>query len=291
MKLDENLKLHLKHKLFGLLSLTSLHGLPNLAKTKSSKVIRFIWLFAFLWSTAISSYLIVQAFLDYFNYDTLIKIDIFNGTETDFPAVTVCNLNPFLKDKTMKIVNDLLVQNNITDVVKSAILDQNAGLFLNQHTTFSKFLVQANLLNGNTTKEFLESLGVSLDEMIISCTYNASEKCSRDDFDWFYTFDYGNCYIFNGASSTSDQSKLVELRKAQRIGKFYGLSMELFTSTPKSIKALAVTSGAHVFINDPTTIPIRAEGLDIKPGYETNIAITKKFRYIILLELYKKKQK
>jgi hypothetical protein len=42
----------------------------------------------------------------------------------------------------------------------------------------------------------IKSLGYCLESMLISCTYNRI-LCTVDDFEWFYSYQYGNCYTFN----------------------------------------------------------------------------------------------
>ena len=51
--------------------------------------------------------------------------------------------------------------------------------------------------------------------------------------------------------------------------------MELMSDQSDSINSLMFSSGIHLFINNQSIDPLRAEGIDVSAGYETNIALNK----------------
>lgn len=47
----------------------------------------------------------------------------------------------------------------------------------------------------------LKQYGFQIDQMLISCQFDL-KACTKADFEWFYSFDYGNCYRFGGNESS-----------------------------------------------------------------------------------------
>ena len=250
---------------------TTCHGLPNIMRNKTNKLIVPLWSISVMIFVGLSSYTFIQSLTVFLNYETINKIEFKRNSEKLlFPVVSICNLNPFIKKSSVKSIEKLLNDLNITDIVKSDVLDSTAGRFLNQHFTFTRFLFQSNLFN--STKEQKIQLLSDLNDIIISCRYGL-EICSANDFDWFYSFDFGNCFKFK-----SD-------KKVTLPGKSNGLKMELMSDQSDSINSLMFSSGIHLFINNQSIDPLRAEGIDVSAGYETNIALNKN-SYIKLSDPY-----
>lgn len=73
----------------------------------------------------------------------------------------------------------------------------------------------------------------SIVNKIISCQYN-SETCSENDFEFYKISDFTKCYKFN--SGVLFNGETVNIRKARRYGKTYGLQLELFVGLPQNCK-------------------------------------------------------
>ena len=81
----------------------------------------------------------------------------------------------------------------------------------------------------NLTYEELESIGFTFETMVLSCDYNGVE-CSREDFTWFHSYEYGNCYTFN--AEKNDNGTLRNAVKTSKSGPSTGLTLELFAGAP-----------------------------------------------------------
>jgi hypothetical protein len=68
------------------LSSTS-HGIPNIIKT-DRKCLKIMWLILFLLSSSVGIYLVIQSFINYFNYEVVTSIKVFKEIPTEFPAIT-----------------------------------------------------------------------------------------------------------------------------------------------------------------------------------------------------------
>jgi hypothetical protein len=90
------------------------------------------------------------------------------------------------------------------------------GIFqTNQHMDYLKAHIISNKNNYNST--FLKTLGFSIDQMLISCYFN-KKRCTSADFNWVYSYEYGNCYSFNFKLNSS-----TTFNSIQNSGPSYGI--------------------------------------------------------------------
>ena len=94
----------------------------------------------------------------------------------------------------------------------------NTGKTYSQILANIKSSIYANTSLGES---FMKSIGFSLSDMLISCTYNQN-TCSSSNFTSFTTYDRGNCFMFN--FNTTD------IKTTTQTGQYYGLTLELFSS-------------------------------------------------------------
>ena len=81
------------------------HGIPNIKRAKNTYR-KLFWLVIVIFGItafSIHTYLIVAQFLD---YDVTVNLDIRYAPMQDFPAVSICNLNP-VKESTLQHFHDL----------------------------------------------------------------------------------------------------------------------------------------------------------------------------------------
>lgn len=162
----------------------------------------------------------------YFDYTISVTVQDIPLDLDYFPAVTVCNKNPFdsSKSKTLKYLKSILNKYNI--LTNLTISGSNEEDF----KTIFLFRRSLNLLKSNVIAENyknsseLYGLRYTLDDMLISCFFNGVE-CNSSDFYYFYTFDYGNCFTFNSALNGNTHT-------TSKTGPRTGLSLELFTGIP-----------------------------------------------------------
>lgn len=55
-------------------------------------------------------------------------------------------------------------------------------------------------------------LSLPLEEMVIKCSFG-TQVCTASDFDWFYDYDYGNCFSINSINKKFSNLKVFFLRK------------------------------------------------------------------------------
>ena len=80
---------------------TSAHGLGRVAAANSWPA-RFLWMAIFLSASVIAVYQISLSFTTYLQYPTKTDFSIVIKEQLRFPAVTVCNINPFKQSEIHK---------------------------------------------------------------------------------------------------------------------------------------------------------------------------------------------
>ena len=86
--------LKIKNTLHDVVLSSTSHGLPNIFKSKRI-LLKIIWTLFFLISLGYCSFSIIKTINSYFNWEYLTKIEDFRENPTEFPAITVCNLNKY----------------------------------------------------------------------------------------------------------------------------------------------------------------------------------------------------
>jgi hypothetical protein len=118
----------------------------------------------------------------------------------------ICNINPYNAEVAKDQIDDIINEKNITASSFNSYIEYLDEVNFQLKSIFRKL--------AETNKTFdLKQNGFQLEQMLISCQYDLS-PCSVSDFEWFYNFDYGNCYRFNGKKP---------LRVAKQSGELNGL--------------------------------------------------------------------
>lgn len=196
---------HVKEILVRSCEETTAHGLAPLVR-RESWLIRIVWIVCTLASTAVCAYLIALVIIAYLSYDTVTSTEQVRLLTTDFPAVTICSLNPLATNESVSFVHDLFISNQLVN--NSLELEYLLSNIAADKTLVFKYFAVTNALDPNRSDEFRKSLGYSMKDMLISCSYNLID-CSADDFSWFFDVLYGNCFTFNsGKPRNSPQNFL-----------------------------------------------------------------------------------
>jgi hypothetical protein len=106
--------------------------------------------------------------------------------------------------------------------------------------------------------------------MLRSCFCN-SIPCFASDFTLLYTFDYGNCYMFNKIKA-GEGAKTIS-----KIGPLNGLSLELYVGL-SGVQNMYINRGVYLEIHNSSKTPlVRYEGLKIPVGFATDVSITRSY--------------
>lgn len=242
-------------------------GLIKLFETRGL-IIKVLWFFSLLVSIAICSFLVLQNFLEYFQYDVTTKIRKSKSQITEFPAVTICNKNFFTTDEALQFfINETEANRteNMFDIdglylkYKSKLKEHYKEIF----KRYSSLFIIDNISLPNITK-----MGLQIDDVLIDCYFNG-DFCNSSDFEWKHDQMLGNCFSFNSINESLNQrSKVVE-----HSGKQFGLTMTLFAGVNHQLKSLYPDYGIVIRIDNSTYEVASEEGISISTGFETDLAI------------------
>jgi hypothetical protein len=195
--------LRLKNLVVETLSNTACHGASNFIRSKSI-FFKLMWLLAIISSLSACSFILIQTFIDYFQFDVVTKIRVIQENEPDFPMITFCEQEIFSTEYAWNYTKHIL---NKTD-------DQLSKME-------TKYLSTA-IIQAIYDKENLTRFGFNFE--IIVCGFNLI-KCDINDFVWFFHPTLGFCFSFNSGRNQRNQS--VPVKTIKTSGWYSGFSLML----------------------------------------------------------------
>ena len=222
MQIGSQLKTEIKRELYDLSVESTSHGIPRIIKSAFRKE----WLITAMWSAVFTGcfiycvYTLVQVFNTYYSYGVTSTISKIENLPAPFPAVTICNINPFNE----AYAGDYILNKS----TKAGCFDYSdstrfvACMNINDpYLAFATFNdeIKRIVANDKTLTDYDHFwYGYDLQtDMTISCQYNGIPCNVSNNFVQYWDNRYGNCYTFNkdGALKTSST------------GDDHGLEMEL----------------------------------------------------------------
>ncbi|CAF0821207.1 unnamed protein product [Brachionus calyciflorus] len=242
---------------------TTSHGFSNMVKTDSN-LIRVSWVVLVLCFSSYCLYTVINSINSYLAYEVSVNYQIVADSSAEFPAVTICNLNPFdvaAETSTGEYIIQNLKSNSMTPVITTNN-GQVAYLLVDDAANILKATVNSDK---NLTRAGLEKLGFTLDTMLISCYYD-HDQCNSSNFTWFHDSEFGNCYTFNALFDENNNFK--EPLVTSKTGPVHGLNLELFVGAGGAQDYYTVKKGVKVAIHQRGVRPImKYEGVYV--GIET----------------------
>lgn len=208
-------------------------------------------------------------------YEVITKIRKIKDFPSKFPRIVICNTNIFTTSYSYDFINLVLEKYAIYDLYNSSILDARYGTDLNGlngKIEFVKYLAQSYAVSSKLTDDQRKSLGYSLENFIISCKF-AGSQCSLGDFEWYYHFYNGNCFVFNSGRNMTGQ--FIDVRYSNKAGLYDALQLEIFAGVPENLETYGTNAGLIIYIKDQQNSYIPLDGLSIQSGAEVNVVLNK----------------
>lgn len=256
-------KLKIRTILINLGTKTTIHAIPNLTTTDSI-ILRFLWIFAFISSFTYCFYLIILTLKNYLEYSVIVNIQVISDEPIEFPVISFCNLNRLNPD------NSALFS-DYTNSLFSKINNLSSSIQSNNSIAWVRYDFARSYLNSQLNMDLndssLRKIGFDLESsMLLTCIYEQS-ICTSNEFYYFKSFKYGNCFSFNYGLDSKGNS--IPIKNGIDIGKENGFKLELFLGfINKSTNGLRFSIHHQ---NNP--ILIDYNGFDLLSGYQYDIPI------------------
>jgi len=241
---------------------STIHGPGSISRNRSY-FLKFIWFLCLVLCSTYCSYLIADSVLIYFSYPVSTSIKIVTEQPTTFPTISFCSLNQFnMSYLKSSAFYQKLVADNFYDPNGSN--DSSSHPFIDMIAQSKQLKVYVSSLPNEEKKKF----GNQLSEMMLFCRAN-SVLCGLKDFEWFYDFDFGNCYRFNANGSL----------KMGRVGSGNGIELEVYLGKSENMDSFSRNRGLRILVHNHTDnyINMDSNSVDVAPGFFTSIGINRMF--------------
>ncbi|XP_064627110.1 amiloride-sensitive sodium channel subunit gamma-like [Lineus longissimus] len=284
-------------RFYDFLPVVDMHGISNLLRSNHF-VRKAIWIAFLIGLTAVCAWQlsgVIQTFID---APTATNFEYVFERRLDFPAVTMCNVNPFRRSKISKINSDDFKEfyNRTSQGRKGAGVRKknsaNSGSSGNSPSpsgssggtdnfTWDDIDYDSSREDFDNSQEFyakymsLEgddqtTIGYSLNDMMIDCSW-AGKSCSPINFTRSTNPRFGNCFSFNVKNAYDEAVK-----KTSSPGPLHGLSVMLYIDQGDYFHEVADSAGIKVIVHNQDVMPFPQDhGLLVAPGFQTQIGIRK----------------
>jgi len=243
-----------------ILQFSSIHGFASIFRTKKI-FMKVFWLMFFTISSTLCTWFTIQIFTQYLSYKVITNVKYVNEIPAEFPRITICNKNPLVSIYGYQLTADIyqrLYGSNLDDKKDSTNLDD----------LLEKVKLAVN--NKKYSKEEKQQWGHSFNQMFLKCTFSEA-PCNESDFEWMYSPDYGNCYVFNSGK--------ISMKKVYNAGSKYGLNLDLFVGMHEPWEKFYDSTGAVLMINNQTYVSKKSNEILVSTGVQTKISISRTHVY------------
>lgn len=273
---EDDLRSKLSENFHKIAAVSTAHGVPFIFEKSRNICNRLFWTTCLFVSSAACFFLIAKSIENYSNFNTYNTIKVIYDNQIEFPTITICNINSFATNESFSFVNEMREKNNLTDFLGSNAFgafdefkDELSRTYLNFINT--KYLGQLNS-QASLNDEQKKKLGNDFNQTIVTCLFQ-SEMCTEQDFTWFFSTSYGNCFSFNSGLKRNGEKD--EIKKITKPGREDGLVMLVHVGISDDVNSLASSLGAVIFIHNSTITPKYNEGVRVATGADTSIAVVK----------------
>ncbi len=231
---------------------------------------KILWSLCIICSTSFCMYMGVLNFLGYLEFPVTTTSRYINEKESIFPSVAICNANQFITNSSVEFLLRIIEEH--VNIKYEDTFNLTKKDFINNHFNHNKQLIRyaRYTAQNNLSETELKRMGLQLDELIIKCEFD-SENCNLvEDFEWKYSWDLGNCFVFNNKNQKQIKSTGINT----------GLSLELFSGFEQFFPLSTKAVGFDLMIQNESSnfkFNYYFERTSVEPGVEVNIAISRKF--------------
>ena len=268
---------------------TTVHGFRHVFES-SSRFCRVIWLLLLLGATASYVFLVRRSVAKYLSNPVATNFEkvVPELGEIKFPAVTICNLNRFVKSKIDMFENDedfyqLGLNLSACEKIKMVNKDMSCGQGLLCAYEFygseivdncNETIRQGIISTLNETEEpvfnleeFFNAYGHDFRDMFLHyCRFKGKENCTAEDF-YPSLSSNGRCFTFNSGKNQTG------IRGTLRAGSSGGLSVMMDVQANDNTIS-EFSRGLRIMVHDQNTFINIDKGFNVYPGSHTLVRVT-----------------
>nr|CAD7570917.1 unnamed protein product [Timema californicum] len=239
--------------------LTSQHGYKYIAEPGRTIFERLLWGSVVLSALVIAVTIILNSWEMFNNRHTMTSIETANYPlwNVPFPAITICALNKVQRSKTRRIVDNMLLPENVSRDFVFEEMGLLVQLIEPVETNISRLRIFQSILDLNKikAKDIMTEVTAACEDLIIQCRWKKrSVKCSSI-FKLFKTYE-GFCCSFNYVGVNDDiiKSSFEQPLRMSTSGSSSGLSVLVLLHDPWSYPTVStlkkiVTLGSEIFFS------------------------------------------
>ena len=241
---------------------------PKIFQSKSRSA-KCIWITFLLIFTGLTASLVIFNIEGFFSYEVVTKIETFNQVPTEFPTVTICDANPYSTRDAQDLIQNISMREIGADLFDMSFND--AYKKLPDLTELTKMYTG----RPEFSKTDKQKLGFSLNQ-IWACIFNGKICNLTQDFRYHYSYNFGNCWQFN--SGFDSYGNPMPLKTTTLQDQNFGLSISLGLSNQNKFP-VSDSKGVRLYIHNNTFSPINNQGVYLKPGEKSVIALKRLFMH------------
>ena len=232
---------------------------------------KITWSILLLLAVCACGLILLKSVFNYLAYEIVTTMTVHTEIPSKMPTIVICNSNGLMTLPAIYFAKYVYPMYGVYTKDKYLHFDYNQYQFprmINNKANIllTKTMVMTAARDPKLSDAFRQSLALSIEDMLLSCTFNTVE-CTANNFTWLYDTYYGSCFKFN--ASGHDQ--------VSQSGKFYGLKLELFVGEALMIEQGAQNKGVHMMIiNESVTTNTFSDGVSASVGRDTTILVDKK---------------
>ncbi|XP_033634671.1 amiloride-sensitive sodium channel subunit gamma-like isoform X1 [Asterias rubens] len=291
---------------------TSAHGLPNIDRGRNS-CRKAVWSLLFMWALGMFIWQCYELVHAYFQWGVDVNIDIQYETQLNFPAVTICNLNP-IKSSTIRYsdkLNSLFNPDDVSTATMETTTGTNFAQTINYIPDTSGVQVAAASGSSDPTTPSMDAASTKasryqdwsnvdfmakdeeLDlfdrftDVVSQANYEDRVNFGHQIDDMVLSctfkgypctpsnFTYFHNYLY-GNCYTFNSGIENNISKSSKSGPLYGLTLELNIEETEYQPSVQEASGIRVLISEQYKMPFPEDaGINVAPGLLTSVGLRK----------------
>ena len=235
--------------------------------------IKIIWILFFLLFTGVTIWLVAFNINGFLKYEVSSLIEIKTERPTVFPAVTVCNSNPFPSSQAQSLMDDISLE--YFNMTFDNMTFNQAFSYAPNLTELTKMFVNSPLYNSTQRLE-LEAIPI-IPSYFYFNNQNSKNKLGLY-FRRYFLYDYGDCYQFNMGVGMIDTNTF-QFLKQKGEGNDYGLTLQFGPYASSNKYMSSFYDGLIIFVHNQSHPPESTSPIKIEIGKFTSIGIERTFTH------------